>query len=346
MQVQRDTHERIHLCENLPTPLIELNISNIFNFAEPNQPVFYMKRDDLTGLELSGNKVRKLEFLLAEALNLGCDTVITQGGVQSNHCRATAAACARLGLECHLVLRLERHMNQDVSQLEVQGNLLLNKLFGAYMNIYTFDEYKAIDVMNKLQVKLETEQGKKVYCIPTGGLNVVGSQGYVEGIKELKDQMNVMKLNPFDYICVAVGSGGTVAGILAGLEQTDLLDKTKILAFVCSDSPEFWREHIATRLLPPLNLDRDLASNHVEFFQAKGEGYAKSFPAVSEVIRTFARRTGIVLDPVYTGKAMTALLGLLKERDFNNKRILFWNTGGCFSVFAYKEQLVDETSSP
>ncbi|EPS62545.1 hypothetical protein M569_12243, partial [Genlisea aurea] len=197
---------------HLPTPIHKWNLPNL-----PNNTEVYLKRDDLSGMQLSGNKVRKLEFLLAEALATGADSVITIGGIQSNHCRATAVAAKYLNLDCHLILRTSKALVDKDPGLT--GNLLVERLVGAHVNLVSKEEYAAVGsvaLTNILMEKLLSE-GRKPYVIPVGGSNSLGTWGYIEAIREIDEQVRKFGEGlKFDDIVVACGSGGTIAGLSLG----------------------------------------------------------------------------------------------------------------------------------
>lgn len=285
-------------------------------------PELWIKRDDNTGLALGGNKARKLEYLLYDAVHGGYTDVITVGGIQSNHARMTAAAAASLGLRCHLVLR--------GSQRERQGNLFLDHLFGARVHLLHPGEDREA-CMESLAAQLR-QQGRRPYCIGVGGSNSLGSLGYVAAVQELHGQMEAPDM--FSHTVVAVGSGGTYAGLWVG--QTALHWSTHLQG-IAVDQEEFEpiireiAEDSAERFGTPLPNDETL---HVDYGHI-GEGYAKPSQAGMEAIHLFAQHEGILLDPVYTGKAAAGLIfmirsGLLQQ----GQRVLFWHTGGAPALFA------------
>jgi D-cysteine desulfhydrase len=286
----------------LPTPIEPLARAS----ARWGREIF-VKRDDLTGFELSGNKVRKLEYLLADAVAQGRTKVITCGGIQSNHCRATALAARRVGLEPHLVLRGEAPTEPD-------ANLLLDRLAGATITWVTPAEYRDRDA------RMQALADRDTYVVPEGGSNALGALGYVRAGHELVSQGLEV-----DTIVVAVGSGGTLAG-LAGAGLT-----ARVLGVaVCDDKAYFTRvvERIGADLPGGVEGDWEV----VEGFQ--GAGYALTRPAERAELRWMAQHEGLLLDPVYTGKAWFALTELLAANDPRvGKRVLFWHTGGSFGLF-------------
>ncbi len=335
-----DYPERRYLA-NTPTPLqYAERLTKQLGGAER----LFFKRDDFTGCGLSGNKIRKLEFLLAEAQSEKADVIITAGGVQSNHCRATAAACAKLGLKCHLLLRGESSYPYD-------GNLLLDRLFGAEIRFHPADEFRK-NYQEILDDTLEfyEKRGMKTYYFPIGGSVATGAWGYIRAFDELCRQIDQLKernrllRDKVFYIVSAAGSGGTLAGLLLGkqiLERDDI----KILAInVCDDAAYFENQvrTIATefknKYFNSINLDT-LAPEIVEGYV--GEGYAIPYPEVIETIRMVARSEGILLDPVYTGKAFYGLRELMIKGKFpEDSYVIFIHTGGVFSLFAYRDKFI------
>jgi D-cysteine desulfhydrase family pyridoxal phosphate-dependent enzyme len=283
-------------------------------------PRLFVKRDDQTGLALGGNKARKLEHLCAEALAQGCDTLVTGGGPQSNHCRMTAAAANRLGLRCHLALA-------GTPPDQPTGNLLLDHLLGAELHSTPAREYYEIEASIEAVAEKVRAAGGRPYAIPVGGASVTGALGYVDAAHELVAQL----AEPVDWIVVADGSGGTHAGLLAGLDpgpeilgvdvgtRPDLDDRVPELAAATAMA--------AGRPAPTAALHID----HTRF----GAGYGKPTPECLEAIRACARLEGLILDPVYTGKAMAGLMGWVREGRFTDSHsVLFWHTGGAPALFA------------
>lgn len=268
----------------------------------------WVKRDDLTGFGLSGNKVRKLERLLADALAHGADTVITCGGKQSNHCRATAIASRRLGLEPVLLLR-------DLDQVEgSRANLLLDRLMGATLHSCTAQTYRERrnERMEELAAELRAA-GKVPYVIPEGGSNRLGAEAFREAASEL--------VQTYDQIFVAVGSGGT----LAGLALAPLRGLTGVA--VCDDAAYF--EAIVRRLAPDAVADWRVIDTY------KGPAYGVATPAMWDDIRLAARDEGLLVDPCYSGKALHAVLEEARAGRLTG-RTLFWHTGGAFALFDHE----------
>ena len=279
-----------------------------------------IKRDDLTGTTLCGNKVRKLEYLLAEAQSLGARRVLTCGGIQSNHCRATAVAAAQLGLGCVLFLRTQTPPAPDVP---ATGNLKLDHLVGAEIRCVTSEEYQ------NRQALMADAAGTEGYVIPEGGSNALGSWGYIRAVDEMATQWD----EPPSAIICATGSGGTLAGLAIGLERLNLDIPLHGVA-VCNDAVFF--KSVVARIsaeatarwpsLPRICIDKLTV---VEGY--KGRGYALSTKAEMSDIERVARKSGLILDPVYTGKAFRPLL---HEPERFGPRPLFIHTGGIFGLLA------------
>lgn len=309
--------ERIALA-HLPTPIEALpRLTKLLQ-----GPQLFIKRDDLTGLGLGGNKTRKLEYLAADALAQGCRTLITTGAVQSNHCRQVAAAAARLGLGCILVLAGEDPGSR-------QGNLLLDELSGATLVFVPKEERDQRLQQAFAQAK---EDGMQPYLIPYGGSNPIGVQGYIQAMQELQDQ----NLQP-DWIVLASSSGGTQAGMVLGAKQTGF--SGRILG-ISVDKPEEELETLIAKLASQtaawLGIDKKIESEDVLVNDAYCQaGYGILQPAEVEAIRLFARTEGILLDPVYTGRAAAGLIDLIRQGFFRrDDKVLFWHTGGIPALFA------------
>ena len=297
-------------------------------------PRIWVKRDDLTGALLSGNKVRKLEFVLAQALAQGCDTIVTCGGLQSNHCRATAVLCAQLGLRCHLLLRGEAQAPHD-------GNLLLDYLVGAEVRTFPADFFqKNLASLLRESADELRRDGRNPVVIPTGASDGIGLWGYVAACEELRADFLQHQIQPRHIVC-ATGSGGTQGGLTAGVALHGIDAKVWGVA-VCDDENYFvnkvradlrdwrrrWQQTLDIEQLPIHVIDGYV-----------GPGYAKAGPEVFETIARVARSEGLVLDPVYTGKAFHALLGEIERGRFDDTEdILFVHTGGVFGLFPQREQ--------
>jgi len=304
----------------LPTPIENLPLS-----PDPKANIdIFIKRDDLTGSILSGNKVRKLEFLFYDLLSSGRDSVITCGGVQSNHCRAVAAVCAMAGVQCHLVLKGKEPSNAT-------GNYFLSKLFGAKIKFISVKEYEnnVDDIMHDLAAKLKSK-GKKPYIIPEGGSDPLGVWGYIKALEEIKKQVDAAGIK-LSAIATAVGSGGTYAGLYLGSKISGW--DIKIIGYaVCRDSEHFQRRIFDVCLTVEKELGTNLKLNPAEIEindRFIGPGYAKIGPKEAAFIRDIAQNSGIVLDPAYTGKALLGLFTAISEGKFKRgSKVMFLHTGG------------------
>lgn len=310
----------------LPTPVISLkNLT-----AELSAYNLLVKRDDLSGIELSGNKIRKLDFLLKEAVEAGAQRVITCGGLQSNHCRATAYAALQCGLKTTLLLRGQK---PDIAN----GNYLLSKISGAEIIFVTEEEYKTVD---KRMEDYARESKDKVYVIPEGGSNATGAWGYVKCFFELQEQITAMNLK-CDTVVVASGSGGTHAGLLIG----KLLAKSPlniISVNVCDDQAYFVNKidkiisEFSGKYKKHIQWDKS-SINIVDGFV--GEGYGKTTGVEEEFIIDVARKEGFLLEPVYTAKAFRGMMELMKQAKFPGENIIFIHTGGIFGIFPYEREI-------
>lgn len=297
-------------------------------------PEIWVKRDDLTGSVLNGNKIRKLEYALGEAVRQKADVVITAGGIQSNHCRSTALACARLQLKCHLILRGSQDGAPD-------GNLLLDHLAGAEISYFPDEEYSTRQpaIVDELVDKYR-KQGKRCYWIPVGASNAIGSLGYVRAWQEIRNQSKRMNLT-FDHVISAVGSGGTTAGLIAG-RALDNVKTPRIWGVnVCDDAEYFQKEIrvILDELKYRFNLALTKPTTPIHILDGHvGPGYARPYKDMIETIKTCGELEGLILDPVYTGKAFHGMLQEIKAGRFRKKdRILFIHTGGMFGLFPQKD---------
>lgn len=296
-------------------------------------PEIHMKRDDYTGFALGGNKIRKLEFLLADALSRGADTLVTIGGVQSNHCRQTAAVAAKFGLQCHLVLT-EGALNTP--EFCNNGNIILDKLSGAKLHMVGVVADKQAALMSVCEEV--AKNGGRPYAIPLGGSSALGSLGYVAAVEEIRQQVNI---SDYSAIVVTTGSAGTHAGIAAGLAIIG--QPTTLIGVSCSANSVVNLPKITALSREILNLlgaeavstpEIEVNENHI------GSGYGNVTEDGLDAIRVCASREGVFLDPVYTGKAMAGLISMISDGRFTTKdRVLFIHTGGSPSLFAYREQL-------
>ncbi|MBP9085815.1 MAG: pyridoxal-phosphate dependent enzyme [Kofleriaceae bacterium] len=324
---------------NLPTPLHPLR----FTVAGAG---FWLKRDDFTGGELAGNKVRKLEYLVAEAKAQGATVLITCGGEQSNHARATAAAAARLGLRCHLVLRTV----EPAAPPPLVGNLLIDMLVGAEVSWISHLQWKQRDQqMTDVAARL-TAAGELPYIIPVGGSNALGSWGYIRAIHELTSDLERAGLlaavgaapRPLT-LAYACGSGGTAAGLIIGAKMLGLAARgVRVVGVNVSDDRAYFVAEISRichDFAAQFEVGVTISPDDIEICDGYvGAGYAKSRPDELATIRSLARTDGVVLDPVYTGKAFH---GVVTELTHNPARfgpagtpVVFIHTGGLFGAFA------------
>ena len=303
---------------HLPTPIEPL--PRLTQFLRG--PQLFIKRDDLTGLGLGGNKTRKLEFLVADALAKGSQTLVSTGAVQSNHCRQVAAAAAKLGLECWLVLA-----GQEPET--AQGNLFLDKLSHAHVIYTTKNEQEA--AIASLMAKLKAADAHP-YLIPYGGSNAIGALGYAAAMREL----NTQKFQP-DWIVFATSSGGTQAGLMLGAHETGF--DGRVLGISVDKTAEVFQPFIAS-------LINEAAAKQGLTWRVEPEqvlinsdycaaGYGVLQPAEVQAIRLFATLEGVLLDPVYTGRAAAGLIDLIRKGFFKpSDTVLFWHTGGTPALFA------------
>jgi len=324
-----DDFPRVPLA-HLPTPLEPMERLS----AELGGPRLFVKRDDCTGLGLGGNKTRKLEFLMAEALAAGADSVITAGGVQSNHVRQTAAAAAKLGLDAHLVLT--RNVPQTEDGYDRTGNILLDRLLGAEIQILPAGSDRAA-AMDARAAGLRAAGGRP-YTVPLGGSNATGALGYAACARELLIQAEAL-CGGFDAIVLACSSGGSQAGLIAGLES--LGHPARVIGIEVEgdrDSVAAAVREVAAATAERLGLDQGAIRARIEVVAGYGApGYGLPNPQMRRAVELTARREGLLLDPVYSGKAMAGLIGLIAEGRFeSDERVVFLHSGGTPALFAYR----------
>lgn len=295
-------------------------------------PNLFVKRDDCTGLATGGNKTRKLEFLMGEARAQGAEIVVTQGAVQTNHGRQTAAAAARLGMACEILL--ERRVREPEPGYEVQGNVLLDRMFGATLSFHEPGDMNARALARTEELRA---QGRKAYFIPGGGSNPVGALGYVDCALELLRQADETGLR-IDYLVHATGSTGTQAGLLVGLEGAN----TGIPVIGISVRQPKARQEEAVNALTQATADFVGVKGGVDrsrvvaYDDYVGGGYGVPTPAMVEAVSLTARCEGILLDPVYSGKGMAGLIDLVRKGFFRREdNVVFLHTGGATALFAY-----------
>ncbi|HSS63741.1 MAG TPA: D-cysteine desulfhydrase [Gammaproteobacteria bacterium] len=323
-----DRFHRIPLA-HIPTPLEPMP-----RMTEAlSGPRFWIKRDDCTGLAGGGNKTRKLEYLLAEALELGAGSVLTPGAIQSNHARQTAAAAAKLGLECHLLL--EEEVPRGDSDYARSGNILIDRLCRARIHLFPKDSDMET-ALDALEGEMRAD-GKRPYAIPVGGSSPRGSLGYVRCAKELLEQSRSLGVE-VDLVVLASGSAGTQAGLLAGFAGLGV-DIPVLGVCVSRSAPEQEDKvlALARKTLELLEVNAPFSPERVRANgDYVGEGYGVPTAEMIEAVTLTARMEGILLDPVYTGKAMAGLIDLARTGSLTDKRnVVFLHTGGAVGLFAY-----------
>jgi len=323
---------RLHFA-HLPTPIEELpRLSKALG-----GPRLLVKRDDQTGLAFGGNKTRKLEFLVAEAQEQGAKMMISAGAIQSNHCRQTAAAAARFGFECTLVLTGELPRQPS-------ANLLLDQLFGA--RIVNVKDREDRDRILQETFDLAASEGKKPYLVPYGGSSPTGALGYAFAVEELMKQMagfrsfgNFGSLDRVDWIIFGTSSGGTHAGLVLGQRVFGCQGKALGISI---DEPVEWLQKNISALASSAS---EKLGERIEFVPADvsanadycAAGYGVLTGAEREAVRLFARHEGLLLDPVYTGRAAAGMIDLVRKGFFKkDETVLFWHTGGQPALFAEK----------
>jgi L-cysteate sulfo-lyase len=323
---------RIRLA-HLPTPLEPME--RLSKHLAKDGPKLWIKRDDCTGLSTGGNKTRKLEFLMGDALKQGADTIITQGATQSNHARQTAAAAAKLGFACHILL--EDRTGNNSPDYTLNGNVLLDRLHGASISKRARDTD-----MNKEMEALAADlraRGKKPYIVPGGGSNPVGALGYANCALELVAQANDMLLK-IDHVVHATGSAGTQAGFVLGLVAIN--SKIPTLG-ISVRAPKEKQENsvfeLAQRTAEHLGTPGIMKREHiVANSDYVGPGYGLATDGMIDAVKTVARLEGILLDPVYTGKAMAGLIDHVRKGFFaKDSNVVFLHTGGSAGLFGYPD---------
>lgn len=314
-----------------PTPLSKMEgITKHYG----NKANFYVKRDDMTGLALGGNKVRKLNYVLADAISKGCDTVITCGGAQSNHCAITAAAANRLGLEAHLVL-----LNEGVT--EMKGNQVLYQLLGAKVHFVDSENIGTLDDKNFALFEELKAEGKKPYIVPLGASVPLGALGYVDCMEEVKKQCEEQGLGKIDRVVVTVGSCGTYAGTLLGTKLH--FPEAKVVGINVSGL-EGYEDKLYSLLTETAKYlgdrapfqDLEEAKKAIDIHDYTAEGYAIPSAQGKKALELMAKKEGLILDPVYTGKTFGGMMDLFEKGYFREgENILFIHTGGAASLFAF-----------
>ena len=314
---------------HFPTPLERLDRLS----AELAGPEIWIKRDDCTGLASGGNKTRKLEFLLADALAQGADTLVTQGATQSNHVRQTAAAACRAGMECHALL--ERRVTNQGADYEAAGNVLLDVMMEC-----SFDfRPEGLDMNAEAEALAETlrTQGRKPYVIPGGGSNPVGALGYAACAEELVSQADAEGLR-IDHLVHATGSAGTQAGLLAGLFALNAPIPVTGFSVRAPREKQINNVHsLAVRTADLIGARGTLPREMVIAYDDQvGPGYGQPTTEMVDAMLLLARLEGILLDPVYSGKGFAGLVAMIRQGAFKKTdRVVFLHTGGSAALFAY-----------
>jgi len=328
-----------------PTPLEPLKrLSNELQGA-----TLWLKRDDCSGLATGGNKTRKLEFLIGDALVQGADTVVTFGAIQSNHARQTAAACAKVGLTCHLVL--SRRVEHHNPEYEHGGNVLLDRMLGAQLHL--IDPADTHDYYRSLRATLEA-QGRRVYAIPSGGSNALGALGYSRCAAEIAEQCSALGISP-KAVIHASASAGTQAGLIYGFAKLGI-DMPVIGINVFHPDPDTLRKAIANLLddmrnadldtstsVPPRDLSDHIDINHAYFGGAYGRANEETLAAIALT----AELEGVLFDPVYSGKALCAAIDQITIGNYRSgEDVLLVHTGGQSALSVYAKQLLEGKPAP
>ncbi|MEM9061593.1 MAG: D-cysteine desulfhydrase [Pseudomonadota bacterium] len=331
-----DRFPQVRLCHR-PTPIEPMpRLSDALG-----GPQLFIKRDDCTGLATGGNKTRKLEFLLGEALQEGADILVTHGAVQSNHVRQTAAAACRAGLKCHALL--EERVQDAPAGYQNSGNVLLDKLFGTTL------EYRppGLDMNAETEVVAQKlrDAGHRPYFIPGGGSNATGALGYARCAQEIVEQSGG-DAPSFDWLVTATGSTGTHAGLLAGLHGLGSGLPVMGISVRQPEDRQIAVVHgLAKKTVAKLGLPDIPASKVLVDDGYIGEGYGIPADSTIEAIEMAAETEGILLDPVYSAKGMAGLIGLVREGFFKPAdNVLFLHTGGAIALFAYEELVLRSKS--
>jgi len=305
-------------------------------------PRLWIKRDDCTGLATGGNKTRKLEFLIADAIEKGADMVVTQGAVQSNHVRQTAAAACKFGLDCHALL--ERRVPDRADDYETTGNVLFDQMFGTSL------EFRPAGLDMNAEAMAATEKlaaaGRKPYFIPGGGSNEIGALGYVSCAYELLDQIKANNLD-VGWIVLATGSAGTHAGMLAGLHAAGSTIPVMGISVRQPEEKQIAAVHKLAVLTSAQLTDTPLGVEKVIVDDGYvGAGYGQPTQGTLDAINLIARREGLLFDPVYSGKGLAGMIGLAGQNFFeSDKDVIFLHTGGAAALFAYGNQLAENAAN-
>jgi len=326
-----------------PAPVPHIALSHVPTPLEPLQrlsaalggPTLWVKRDDATGLAVGGNKVRKLEYLMADAAAQGADMVVTVGATQSNHCRQTAAAAAKVGMRCELLL--EHRFPEWPAAYNEGGNLQLDGLLGAVVIGYD----KGTDMVDALDARIDAlrAEGHRPYAIPLGGSSVIGAFGYRTAAVELLRQATELDLEPAEIVH-ATSSGGTQAGLIAGLalRRSDV----PVLGISAGGSAAYLEPIVRTLaegVIERLGVDRSFGPDAVRIDDTHvGDAYGEPTEAMWEAVELCAQLEGLLLDPVYSGKAMAGLIHHIRAGRYGpDDQVIFIHTGGTPALFAYRQ---------
>ncbi len=332
-QIDFDQYARLALCHQ-PTP-----IEPMVRLSEHlGGPRLFIKRDDCTGLASGGNKTRKLEFLVGDAMSQNADMLVTQGAVQSNHVRQTAAAACRAGMKCHALL--ERRVPDRSADYENTGNVFLDKVFGATMEFRPAGldmNAEALEVTEKLR-----SEGHRPYFIPGGGSNAIGALGYASCAQEIANQ-SLASGTQFQWLVMATGSTGTQAGLVAGFHAIGFDLPVMGISVRQPHKRQVEAVHgLTKKTLEKLEAPAIAASKILVDDGYVGEGYGIPAPSTLEAISLAARFEGLLLDPVYSAKGMAGLVGLIRQGFFKpSDNVLFLHTGGSAALFAYEDVILN-----
>ena len=318
---------------HLPTPLEYLPRLS----KHLGGPDIYVKRDDCTGLGTGGNKTRKLEFLVADAIEKKADVIITQGAVQSNHARQTAAAACKVGMECELIF--EKRVEDADDAYKHSGNVLLDRVFGA--NISEVDKGSDMNAAMEALAEELRGKGKTPYIVPGGGSNVIGALGYIDCALEFMSQANRDGL-VIDHVVHATGSAGTQAGLIVGLKATSSnipLLGIGVNAPKDAQEEKVWKLAVETAdyVGAPGCVQREDIVANCDYV---GDGYGVPTESMNDAVMLLARLEGLLFDPVYSGKGLAGMIDLITTGYFAGaKSIVFIHTGGSVGLFGYSAQL-------